>query len=83
MFNHQTPTKPDLQELLTEDFFAGVFGQIHPGRSDLFHQSAWVTLPETNSSPVKMNGWNTTFLLGRPIVQVINILEIQDWLVGG
>ena len=26
-----------------------------------------LTLPETNSSPLKMDGWNTTFLLGRPI----------------
>ena len=26
-----------------------------------------VTLPETNSLPLKMDGWNTTFLLGRPI----------------
>ena len=25
------------------------------------------TLPETNSSHLKMDGWNTTFLLGRPI----------------
>ncbi len=25
------------------------------------------TLPETNSSPLQMDGWNTTFLLGRPI----------------
>ena len=25
------------------------------------------TLPETNSLPLKMDGWNTTFLLGRPI----------------
>ena len=25
------------------------------------------TLPETNSSPLKMDGWNTTILLGRPI----------------
>ena len=25
------------------------------------------TLPETNNSPLKMDGWNTTFLLGRPI----------------
>ena len=23
------------------------------------------TLPETNSSPLKMDGWNTTLLLGR------------------
>ena len=26
-----------------------------------------LTLPETNSSPLKMDGWNTTFLLGRLI----------------
>ena len=26
-----------------------------------------VTLPETNELPLKMDGWNTTFLLGRPI----------------
>ena len=25
------------------------------------------TLPETNSSHLKMDGWNTTFLLERPI----------------
>ena len=25
------------------------------------------TLPETNSSPLKMDGWNTSFLLGGPI----------------
>ena len=25
------------------------------------------TLPKTNSSPLKMDGWNTTFLLGWPI----------------
>ena len=25
------------------------------------------TLPETNSLPLKMDGWNTSFLLGRPI----------------
>ena len=25
------------------------------------------TLPKTNSSPLKMDGWKTTFLLGRPI----------------
>ena len=27
----------------------------------------WATLPETNSSPLKMDGWNTSFHLGRPI----------------
>ena len=26
-----------------------------------------LTLPETNSLHLKMDGWNTTFLLGRPI----------------
>ena len=26
-----------------------------------------VTLPETNSLPLKMDGWNTSFLLGNPI----------------
>ena len=26
-----------------------------------------ITLPETNSSPLKMDGWNTSFLLGWPI----------------
>ena len=29
------------------------------------------TLPETNSSPLKMDGWETSFLLGRPIYRVI------------
>ena len=24
----------------------------------------WVTLPKTNSSPLKMDGWKTNFLLG-------------------
>ena len=26
-----------------------------------------ITLPESNSLLLKMDGWNTTFLLGRPI----------------
>ena len=36
----------------------------------IFHQLRWlqkhvlITLPETNSSPLQMDGWNTTFLLG-------------------
>ena len=33
----------------------------------LFSAIFFLTLPETNSSPLKMDGWNTTFLLGRPI----------------
>ena len=36
-----------------------------------YWQGIWKTrvviLPKTNSSPLKINGWNTTFLLGRPI----------------
>ena len=31
------------------------------------YQAQQVTLPETNSSHLKMDGWNTCFLLGRPI----------------
>ena len=34
-----------------------------PKKSD----SLKVTLPETNSLPLKMDGWNTSFLLGNPI----------------
>ena len=34
------------------------------------------TLPETNSSPLKMDGWNTPFLLGRPFqVQAVSFRE--------
>ena len=40
------------------DFFWGVFGKT--GRD-------WYTLPETNSSDLKMDGWNTNFLVGWPI----------------
>ena len=29
--------------------------------------SSWSTLPETNSSHLKMDGWNSTFPLKRPI----------------
>ena len=31
------------------------------------HWGHYLTLPETNKSPLKMDGWKTTFLLGRPI----------------
>ena len=30
------------------------------------NQSPTLTLPETNSLHLEMDGWNTTFLLGRP-----------------
>ena len=35
----------------------------------LFHLARMIaiTLPETNSSHLKMDGWNTSFLLGWPI----------------
>ena len=38
----------------------------HPNRSPKTFM-ATLTLPETNELPLKMDGWNTTFLLGRPI----------------
>ena len=34
--------------------------------AEILHQLIG-TLPETNSSPLKMDGWNTSFLLGNPI----------------
>ena len=41
------------------------------------------TLPETNSSPLKMDDWNTTFLLGWPVFRcellVLGRVNIQ-WL---
>ena len=36
-------------------------------KSNKVDANVWDTLPQTNSSPLKMDGWNTTFLLGRPI----------------
>ena len=35
------------------------------------HAHTPYTLPETNSSPLKMDGWNTTFLSGRPIFRAM------------
>ena len=32
-----------------------------------------ITLPETNSSHLKMDGWNTSFLLGWPIFRCENV----------
>ena len=37
------------------------------------------TLPETNSSHLKMDGWNTSFLLGWPIC--IYLLGLLYWLL--
>ena len=34
---------------------------------NFFEPQKTTTPPETNSSPLKMDGWNTSFLLGRPI----------------
>ncbi len=38
------------------------------------------TLPETNSSPLKMDGWNPTFLLGRPIFRGYVSFREGTWL---
>ena len=32
-----------------------------------------ITLPETNSSHLKMDGWKTSFLLGRPIFRARSV----------
>ena len=37
------------------------------------------TLPETNSSPLKLDGWNTTFLLGRPIFRCYVSFRESNW----
>ena len=39
------------------------------------------TLPETKSSPPKMDGWNTTFLLGRPIFRGKLLVSGGDWIL--
>ena len=41
-----------------------------------------VTLPETNGLPLKMDGWNTTFLLGFGLFQgrTVSFREC-NWLV--
>ncbi len=42
------------------------------------------TLPETNSSHLKMDGWNTTFLLGRPIFRCELLVSGKvKWLENG
>ena len=38
-----------------------------PTKMGKFVHDPCFTLPKTNSSPLKMDGWKTTFLLGRPI----------------
>ncbi len=42
-----------------------------------------ITLPETNTSPLKMDGWNTSFLLGWPIfrgyVSFREFKPAQNW----
>ena len=40
------------------------------------------TLPETNSSPLKMDGWNITFLLGRSIFRgYLSFREGTDFII--
>ncbi len=41
-----------------------------------------VTLPETNSSPLKMDDWITSFLLGRPIFRgYVSFREGSNYIV--
>ena len=47
---------PDISNLLIKGLFSP-FTKYHGHPSN----------PETNSSPLKMDGWNTSFLLGWPI----------------
>ena len=43
------------------------------------------TLPETNSSPLKMDGWNTTFLLGFGLFSGAFAVSFREgnWFWGG
>ncbi len=47
--------------------FSSNFGWIYPAFTGLGKKA---TLPETNSSPLEMDGWNTIFLLGMAYFQV-------------
>ena len=47
-----------------KDFPSKKHGKLTVG---FFWRSQVFSLRETNISPLKMDGWNTTFLLGRPI----------------
>ena len=40
------------------------------------------TLPETNSSHLKMDGWNTIFLLGLPVFRGENV-SFRKYKLGG
>ena len=41
------------------------------------------TLPETNSSPLKMDGWNTSFLLGWPIFRGYGSFREGKYVLNG
>ena len=43
----------------------------------LTNHAFWGTFPETNSSPLKMDGWNTTFLLGFGSFSGANLLLVS------
>ncbi len=44
--------------------FARCYTIVLPAEIQVSLFCEYPTLPETNSSPLKMAGWNTTFLLG-------------------
>ena len=44
----------------------GCFGCLVKRCQKMMEKKTKTTLPETNSSPMKMDGWNTSFLLGWP-----------------
>ena len=44
-----------------------LWGFTSSGKIQFIHIYIYSTLPETNSSHLKVGGWKTSFLLGRPI----------------
>ena len=48
-------------------------------RCCLWYETKLITLPETNSSHLKMDGWNTTFLLGWPIFRGELLVSGRVW----
>ena len=60
----------DVANQLLRFFFPGFTCQVKSRQLKLY------TLPETNSSHLKMNGWNPTFLLGPGIFSGTNLLLV-------
>ena len=67
-FTPTAPNGPNLQEEV-DRLEAGLSRPKVAGSGIFLFETinVQVTLPETDSSPLKMDGWNTIFLLGRPI----------------